>query len=117
MKNYIKKIIIGLIAGIISGLFTSGGGMILVPTFIYILKMEPKKARATSVFCILPMVITTALFYYNKNIINYKISTYCAIGGIIGGYVGAKWLNKISDKYLKFAFAIFLIYASYKMIF
>lgn len=117
LSNNFKKIFIGFAAGIISGLFTSGGGMILVPAFIYMLKMEPKKARASSVFCILPMVITTAFFYSQSNLINWKIGIYCAIGGIIGGFTGAKLLNKIPDKYLKIAFAIFLIYASYNMIF
>ncbi len=117
MKKNIKKIFIGFMAGIVSGMFTSGGGLILVPAFIYILKMEPKKARATSVFCILPMVITTSIFYSKNKLINWKIGIYCAIGGIIGGLVGAKLLNKISDKYLKLIFAIFLIYASYNILF
>ena len=67
-----KKVLIGLIAGIINGLFTSGGGLILVPAFLYILKMEPKKARATSIFCILPMVIVTAIFYSGNRLINLK---------------------------------------------
>lgn len=116
--NYnLKKIIIGFIAGIISGLFTSGGGLILVPAFIYVLNMEPKKARATSTFCILPMVITTALFYSYNNLINWNIALYCAIGGIIGGVIGAKLLNKVHDKYLKILFALFLIYAAYNMLF
>lgn len=117
MKNNFKKLLIGFIAGIISGLFTSGGGLILVPAFMYMLKMEPKKARATSIFCILPMVITTAFCYSNNNLIDWKIGIYCAIGGIIGGLVGSKLLNKVPDKYLKFAFAMFLIYASYNMLF
>lgn len=58
-SDIIKKVIIGLLAGIISGFFTSGGGMILVPAFIYMLKIDDVKARATSVLCILPMVITS----------------------------------------------------------
>ena len=78
-----KKVLIGLIAGIINGLFTSGGGLILVPAFLYILKMEPKKARATSIFCILPMVIVTAIFYSGNRLINLKTGILCAIGGII----------------------------------
>ena len=63
------------------------------------------------------MVITTAIFYSNSNLINWKTGIYCAVGGIIGGFTGAKLLNKVPDKYLKIAFAIFLIYASYNMIF
>ena len=46
----LKKISIGLIAGIISGLFAAGGGMIVVPALIHIFKLEDAKARATSVF-------------------------------------------------------------------
>ena len=53
-KNKIfLKMAIGFIAGIISGLFSTGGGMILVPAFIYLLKIKDIKARGTSIFCIL----------------------------------------------------------------
>ena len=117
MRNIIKKVIIGLLAGIISGLFSTGGGMIVVPAFIYLLNMEDKKARGTSIFCILPMVVTSGIFYYKSNYINWNISILCAIGGMIGGYTGAKLLKKIPTHYLKVAFTIFLIYASYKIIF
>ena len=115
-KEFLYKILIGVFAGIISGLFASGGGMILVPAFIYLLKMSEVDSRATSVICILPMVVTSGIFYYTNNYIEWKIGLLCAIGGVIGGVVGAKLLNKLPDRYLKIAFTIFLIYASYKMI-
>ena len=54
----IVKIVIGFIAGIISGLFASGGGLILVPAYVYIIKMSEEKARATSILSILPMVLS-----------------------------------------------------------
>ncbi len=111
-----KKASIGLLAGIVSGLFSTGGGMILVPAFIYLLKMEDSKSRGTSIFCILPMVITSSFFYYKGHYINWKISILCAIGGSIGGFFGAKLLKKLPEKTLKIAFTIFLIYASYKML-
>ena len=111
-----KIIVIGLFAGIVSGLFASGGGMILVPAFIYWLKMKDVESRATSVICILPMVVTSGIFYYQNNYINWKIGLLCAIGGVAGGIIGAKLLNKLPVKYLKTAFTCFLIYASYRMI-
>ena len=107
----LKKIIIGILAGIISGLFGAGGGLILVPAFVNMLNTDEKKARATSVFCIMPMVIVTA-FFYNKNNIQWNLGIKCAIGGILGGIIGSKLLIKIPNKYLKFAFILFLIYAS-----
>ena len=115
-KEKIYKILIGFFAGIVSGLFASGGGMILVPGFLYLLKMKDIEARATSVICILPMVIASGFFYYTNNYIDWKAGLLCAIGGIIGGVLGAKLLNKVPSKYLKIAFTVFLVYASYKMI-
>lgn len=112
----LKKISIGLIAGIISGLFAAGGGMIVVPALIHIFKLEDAKARATSVFAILPMVVVSGLFYYKNDYIDWNLGIKCAIGGIIGGIIGAKLLKKMSSKTLRILFVIFLVYTSIKMI-
>lgn len=117
MVKKTKNIVIGLLAGFISGFFASGGGLILVSAFIYFLKMEDKKARGTSVLCILPMVIASSIFYYKDNYINWEVGIKCAIGGIIGGIVGAKLLKKLPTKYIRIAFTVFLIYVSFRMLF
>lgn len=111
-----KNIIIGIVAGLISGLFSTGGGMILVPAFNYLLKMNSVESRATSITCILPMVITSGILYYKNNYINWNISFLVAIGGIIGGYVGSKFLNKIPEWLFNLSFGIFIIYIAFKMI-
>ena len=114
MKRYI---LIGLSAGFISGLFATGGGMLLVPAFIYFLKIEDKKARATAALCILPMVVTSGIFYYKNHYIDWKLGLLCAIGGIPGGFLGTKILKKLDVKYFKILFIGFLIYTSIKFIF
>ncbi len=111
-----KKIGVGLFAGVISGLFAAGGGMIVVPALVHLFKLEDSKARATSVFAILPMVIASGLFYYQNNYIDWNIGIKCAIGGIVGGYIGSRLLKKISDKILRILFTAFLIYVSIRMI-
>lgn len=111
-----KKIIVGLISGVINGLFAAGGGMIVVPALIHIFKMEDAKARATSVFAILPMVITSGIFYYRNDYINWSLGIKCAVGGIIGGIIGAKLLKKISTRFLRILFIFFLGYTSVRMI-
>ena len=116
LKKYTKLSLIGFIAGLVSGFFSTGGGLILVPSFLYLLEMDSQTARGTSVFCILPMVLTSSIFYYKGNFINWKVAILCGIGGAIGGYIGAKLLKKLPEKYLKIAFTIFLIYVSIKMI-
>lgn len=108
--------LIGIIAGIICGLFASGGGLILVPAFIYLLGIEDTKARGTAVLCMLPMVLTSSIFYYKGNYINWSIGIMCAIGGIIGGIIGAKLLKIIPTKYVRIIFTIFLLYVSIRML-
>lgn len=112
----IKKILIGLLAGLASGFFASGGGMIVVPALVYLLNFEEAKARATSVFVILPMVMASAFFYYQNDYINWEIGILCAMGGIVGGYIGSRLLKKLPPVYLKVAFTIFLTYVSIRMI-
>lgn len=112
----IKKIIIGIIAGFFSGLFASGGGLILLPACIYFLDLDEKEARATTIFAILPMVLTSTIFYYKNNYINWNIGIKTAIGGIIGGFIGSKILNKINNKYLKVIFIVFLFYAAINLL-
>ena len=107
---------IGILAGFICGIFSSGGGLILVPAFTHILNIEDKKARATAAFSILPMVILSSLIYLKNNLIDWKIAIYCGIGGIIGGAIGAILLKKLSVKILKIVFIIFLVYTSVKFI-
>lgn len=75
--------------------------MILVPAFIYMLDIEPKKARATSLCCMLAMVIASSFFYYKNNYINWNSGLLCAIGGIFGGYIGAIILKKVTRLYFK----------------
>lgn len=112
----LKKMLIGLIAGLVSGLFASGGGMIVVPALVHVLNLEEARARATSIFVILPMVIASGIFYYQNHYIDWRIGGLCAIGGMIGGYIGSKSLKKIPAIYLKISFTIFLFYVSIRMI-
>ena len=112
MKNFF----IGIIAGIICGMFSVGAGLVLIPTYVYILKMDEKKARATSIFSVLPMVIVTAIIYWKNNFIDWELGIKCAIGGIVGAIIGSKLLNNISTKILKILFIILLIYAGFKIL-
>lgn len=112
-----KKISTGLIVGFISGFFSTGGGLLLYPILTHIFKLEDKKARATTLFIILPMAIVSSFIYTKNAYIDWKIAINCAIGGIIGGIIGTKLSKSINKNYLKITFIIFLMYSSYRMIF
>lgn len=112
----IKKMILGICAGIICGLFAAGGGLILVPAFVYLLDLPEDKARATSIFSVLPMVITSSFFYYKGDLIKWDIGVMTAIGGVVGAIIGSKLLKKFSSRFLKISFSVFLFYMGITMI-
>lgn len=107
-----KIALIGIVGGLICGLFSAGGGMVVLPACVYFLGLDEKRARSTTIFSILFMVVTAALFYYKDNFLNWRLGLKCAIGGIIGSLIGSILLKKISNKYLKIIFVIFLFYAA-----
>ena len=116
MVKNIKLALIGIISGFVSGFFFFFLGLILVPAFMYLVKLKSNEARGTSVFCILPMVITSSFFYYQGHFIDWKVSILCALGGAIGGYIGAKLLRRIPEKYLKIVFATIFSYVAYRIL-
>lgn len=90
--------------------------MILLPASIYFLKLNEKEARSMTIFCILPMVITTAIIYSKNQDINWNSGIKLAIGGVIGAFLGTKLLKKMSNKWLKIVFIIFLFYAVFNLL-
>lgn len=111
------NILIGFFAGMISGFFGAGGGMVLVPYMTEILKEDEVKSRATTILCIFFMVFTSSFFYFDKNSIDWNLGLKCIVGGIIGSLIGSRLLIKLNKNILKILFIIFLVYAGFTMIF
>lgn len=115
-KSIFLYLIIGFFAGVISGFFGAGGGMILVPFMTLIAKEEEVKSRATTIVCIFFMVLASSFFYQKEEFISWSVAIRCSIGGIIGGIIGSNLLIKLDKKTLKIFFIILLIYSGVKMI-
>lgn len=114
----IVLLIIGVLAGMLSGLVGVGGGIIIVPCLVYFLAVGQKQAQGTSlaVLC-LPVVLIGVINYYKKGQINLSFVPLIAIGFIVGGYFGSKIALQINDVLLKKIFAVLLILISLKMLF
>ena len=115
MQNLIVSIAIGVSAGFANGFFGAGGGTILVPCMERFLKVEEHKAHATAIGITLPLSIISAIVYSNQNI-DWKVIIFVSIGGLLGGYIGAKFLKKISKKGLHKLFGLFMIIAGVRSI-
>lgn len=87
-EKVIGLIIIGLVSGIASGLFGIGGGILIVPSLIYILRFSPALAIGTSLAVLLPPVGIAAVYeYYRHGNVNIKFALVIAVSLIIGGWI------------------------------
>jgi len=114
-SNFFKTAAIGLVSGICNGLFGSGGGTILVPAMVFLLKVEQHKAHATAIAVILPLTIISSIIYITSGIYDITLTYKITIGSILGGLLGAILLNKLSSNFLRKIFGIFMIIAAIRM--
>jgi uncharacterized membrane protein YfcA len=110
LQNIIM-LFIGLLAGVLSGMFGIGGGIIIVPALVLLLGMTQQTASATSlVALLLPVGILGVLEYYREGRIsmdNIWLGLLLAAGLFIGAYFGAKIATHLSGTVLRRAFAVF----------
>ena len=109
--------LIGGIGGLLGGLFGSGSGLIILPATIKFLKLDEYSARGTTMTTVLFIVISSAFFYYKNNYFDFKLGLYTAIGGVLGGILGAKLMKNIQKFWLSLMFDIFIIIIAIMMIF
>jgi uncharacterized membrane protein YfcA len=110
-------ILTGGIAGIINGVFGGGGGMIVVPMLVSLLKCEPKKAHATALLIILPLSLTSGLFYAAFGSLDLNVALPVTVGVVVGGIAGAFLLSKLSSKWVVAIFSVVMAIAGVKMLF
>jgi uncharacterized membrane protein YfcA len=115
--SFLLCAVVGLATGLANGLFGSGGGTIAVPAMVHLLKAEEHKAHATAISVILPLTVVSSIFYIIKGFADWGITFRVTLGGLVGGYIGAKLLNKCPDRLLRRIFAVFMAAAGIKMIF
>ncbi len=110
-------LVIGLAAGILSGVFGIGGGIILVPALIYLAKMPPQQAAGTSLAAlVLPLGATIgAATYYRAGHLQIRDALYVALGMAAGAWLGALIATHVDALYLRRAFAALMVAMAIKM--
>ena len=112
--TYLINILIGLVAGVLAGMFGIGGGVVIVPALILLAGFSIVEANGTSLAALLlPVGILAVISYYRAGLINLKISGFVAIGLILGVIAGSLIALNIPTNSLKFIYGIFLLYVSW----
>lgn len=111
-------LIIGLVAGTLSGFIGIGGATILIPALIIIFKSTQHMAQGTSLAALLlPVGILAVAKYYQVGNVNVKFAVFLALGFVVGGLIGAIFAQPVDPFVLRKIFGLYLLIIALQMLF
>ena len=111
-------LMLGLVAGILSGLIGIGGGLIILPVLVYWFGLPQHDAQGTTLALMVPPIgLLAAWTYYRHGYVHLDIAAYICLGFFLGGLLGALLATSLPNIVLQKSFGIMLLVISLKMIF
>ena len=118
ITHLIVLIVIGILSGLLAGVFGDGGAIVVIPALVFILGLSQHTAQGTSLAFMLPPVGILATWnYWKEGHVDWKIALVLSLTFVVGAYFGSQLSLNISDKSLRQMFGILMIVMAVKMIF
>jgi uncharacterized protein len=115
--NWIWFTLLGLVAGAVSGLVGIGGGIIIVPALVILFGFSQKMAQGTTLALLVPPIgIFAALTYYKAGYVNLRAAGLIVLGFLVGSFLGARYVTRLSNVTVTRIFAVFLIVVAIRML-
>ena len=103
-------ILLGLTAGVVSGLFGIGGATLLIPGLIFLCGLTQHQAQGTTLAAMIPPIgLLAALRYYAEGYVNLRAAILIALGFLAGSFLGACISVTLSNRTLSLIFAVLLL--------
>jgi uncharacterized protein len=100
---------IGIGAGFLSGMFGVGGGILVVPALVLLLKFDQRLANGTSLGAVLPISISSLVTYWSHDNVDWHMALWLAIGALGGALLGTRWIHVLPRRVLGYLFALMLV--------
>ena len=118
LTSVLLLIMIGLVAGGLGGMIGLGGGIILIPALVLIMKIDQQMAQGTSIAVMLPPIGLFAVYnYYKAGYVNTKYAMIIAAAFMVGGYFGSMLALRLSPDLVRKIFSVLLVAIALKMFF
>ena len=111
-----RVLLLGAVAGIMSGLFGVGGGTVLVPGLVLLLGVAQHHAHATSLAAIILTAPAAAIGFALDDAVSWPAATVLACGAVAGAYAGAAIMHRLSPTKLRVAFAVLILLAAARLL-
>lgn len=109
--------LIGLAAGMLSGMVGIGGGMVIVPALVFILGLSQHQAQGTSLFILsLPVLLLAVVNYWRTGNVNWRFGLVIASTFVLGSFFGSKLTLRLPEAWVKLIFGLLMAYVSIQLI-
>ena len=114
--SFLPLAAVGASAGLLSGLFGVGGGILMVPAMVLLIGFGQHRAQATSLAAIVPIAMVGALVFGQAGSVDLAAAAVLAGGSLLGVQAGARLMHRLSDQRLTWIFGTFLIVVALAML-
>jgi len=115
--NWLLVSMLGLVAGVVSGLFGVGGAIVIIPGLVLLAKMSQHTANGTSLAALLlPVGLLGAATYYRRGEVNVPYAIIIALGLFFGAFIGARVAGTLPDLTLRRAFGGLLLVVAVRLL-
>lgn len=108
-RSIIVLIVVGMLVGVLSGMFGIGGGTVIVPALVW-LGLSQRNAAATSTLAIVPTSISGVISYATGGHVDWLAAALLFCGMFIGGQIGSWLLSRLPELALRWIFVVFLVF-------
>ncbi len=112
-----KALVVGGVAGLLSGLFGVGGGVLMVPALVLALGLDQRLAHGVSLTAVVPIAVSGTVSFALAGEVDWLVAGLLAIGAVGGAVVGTYFLRRLSSRALGFSFAALMLLTALRMVF
>ncbi|WP_419497760.1 sulfite exporter TauE/SafE family protein [Bifidobacterium pullorum] len=105
----VTLLVVGVVAGLLSGLFGIGGGTVIVPALVLV-GLSQRQAAATSLAAIVPTSVTGVVSYAMGGDVDWVAAPLLACGMVAGSQIGSWLLSRLPEVFLRWFYAAFLVF-------
>lgn len=115
--DFAKAAVVGVAAGLLGGLFGVGGGLIIVPGLVSVVRMERRRAHGTSLAATLPISVASLLTYLSHGNVDWGVALFITIGALAGAFVGTHLLRVVPKNALVILFVVTVLLTATRLLF